>query len=391
MKAWLWQFITGYVKIKIEGLKLLQFVNDAAAQGILLKSAGRDSYSRITAELSWHDYQKLQALAKNRPLRVVALSQGGLPHIGLLALKRLAFTLGLIVCIAALVIVNRFILDVRVVGCTKPGLEAKVHAILDNQGVKPGVSKGTLDLHHCEETLMLDLQEISFASIRITGVVATVNIVESTPKPQLLDKSIACDVVAGRDAVIRKVIVYEGQSKVVPGDVVRVGQVLVDGTVTLLEGVKRVHARADVLASVWYEGRGSSPLFQESSIRTGKVAERRMLEFAGFSLPVGEQGPPGFDQFETVETVQYLLGQGLKGPKLVVTQYYEVHKASAESDFTEAMQSALQQALNRTGEIVPQGAQILESRTDYSFIDGDIIAKVYIETQENIAVETPKQ
>jgi similar to stage IV sporulation protein len=389
MKAWLWQFLSGYVKIKIEGLKLLQFVNEAAQQGIILQSTGRETYSRITAVVPWRDYKKLLVLAHNRPLRVVTLSQGGMPVIGTLALKRLAFTLGLLVCIAVLIATNRFVLDVRVTGCTKPGLEAKVFAILDSEGFKPGAGKWTLDLHKCEKTLTLQLQEISFAAIRINGVVATVNIVEGVPAPKLLDKNTPCNIVAGRDGVVRKVMAYEGQTKVMSGDAVKRGQVLVDSTVTLLEGVKRVHARADIMASIWYEGQGSVPLFVEKSLRTGTIIVRKRLEFAGYMLPVGEQEPPGFEQYDTEESADYLLGQGLKGPKLVVTRYYEAHRVAEESNFDAARQEALLQAVDGAGSALPQGVEILDSRTVYDFVDGNIIAKVYIETLENIAVEAP--
>lgn len=389
MKSWLWQFIAGYVKIKVEGLKLLQFINDAAAKGIRLKSAQRDSYSRITAEASWRDYRRLLALSHNRPLRVVAVSKGGLPHIGALALKRLAFTAGLLLCVAALIAANRFVLDVRVTGCAKPELERKVFAVLDAQGLRPGVGKWTLDLHKCENELMLELPEISFAAIRVNGVVATVDVVEGAPKPKLIDRDTPCDVVAGRDAVIRKVIVYEGQAKVAAGDMVKSGQVLVDGTVTLLEGVKRVHARADVYAGVWYEGRGSAPLFAEKGMKTGESAKSRAIEFAGYMLPVEEGATPPFEEYDAGEQTYYLLGPGLKGPKLNVTKYDEVYRYFDEQDFEAAREAAFLQAENSAQALLPQGAPIIDTRTDYIFDGTNIIAKVYIETQENIAVESP--
>lgn len=391
MKAWLWQFITGYVKINIEGLKLLKFVNDAASQGILLRSAERESYSRITAEVSWRDYRRLLALSRNRPLRVAAVTRGGLPYIGALALKRLGFTIGLLLCIAALIFVNRFVLDIKVTGCTIPGLEQKVYAVLDGQGLRPGTAKWTLDLHGCERELVLELNEISFAAIRVNGVVATVNIVEGAPAPKILDKNLPCNVVARRDAIIRKVVVYDGDAKVTAGDAVKGGQMLVAGDMMLLEGFKRVHARADVMASIWYEGRGSVPLFTEKKLRTGAFVENSRLEFAGYVLPVKQQGPPEYPYYDTEEQTYYLLGQGLKGPRLIVTRYYEAYGIFEEADFEKAKQEALLQAVNQANALVPQGAGILDSRTDYGFTDGAIVARIYIETLENIAVEQPIQ
>ncbi len=389
MKAWLWKFLVGCVTIKVEGLKLLQFVSDAAEQGIRLQRLERDGYSRLTAVVNWRDYTRLLKLAHNRPLRVVELSSTGMPAIAGAATKRLAFVIGMAACVLALGMVNLFILDVRVTGCTQPGLEARVLEIAGSQGLKPGVGKSMLDLHTVETQLMLRLGEISFAAVRVNGVVATVNVVEGVQPPQLIDKKTPCNLSATRDGVVRKVVVYDGTPRVASGDTVRRGQVLIASEVTEADGVRLTHARAEVMASVWAEGRAEAPLFTAKNRRTGNTTARQRLEFAGYTVPIGGHGPEGFALYDTEETAQYLLGQGLKGPRLVTTQYYEAVSATEEKSFQAALDKSLQQALNSALAAVPQGAQVLGSRTDYVYENGSILVRVFIETLVNIAVETP--
>lgn len=391
MRARLWQFIAGYVKIKAEGLKLVQFLNDAAARGIVLRNAERQSYSRVTAETSWQDYRKLLALSAGRPLRVAAVQMGGVPYIAGLAVKRLAFTLGLALCVAALAVVNGFVLDVRVAGCSTPELERRVYAVVEAGGLKPGASKASVDLHRCETALMLELSGISFAAIRVNGVVATVNIVEGVPAPEILDKHTPCDIVASRDAVVRKVIVYEGAPQVQTGESVRRGQMLVSGTDTAGETVRALHARADVMASVWYGGDGSSPLFTAAARRTGRTQERRTLEFAGYRLAAGPAGEPAFERYEAQTRTLYLLGGGMKGPRLVVTTYYETVEATQSHPFEDAKRAAFLEAVGEARASMPESAEILDSRTLYSYEGGCVVAKVYIETLQNIAAEQRKQ
>ncbi len=389
MKAWLWQFLVGCVTIKVEGLKLLQFVSDAAAQGVRFQSLEREGYSRLVAAVNWRDYKRLVKLAHNRPFRIVELSSAGLPAVASKALRRLAFTIGMIACVAVLAVTNMFILDVRVTGCTRAGLEAKVLEIAQSQGLRPGAGKSAVDLHTVENSLMLQLGEISFAAVRVNGVVATVNVVEGVQPPQLVDKESPCNITATRDGVVRKVVVYDGSPQVAAGDTVKRGQLLVASAVTGAEGVRMAHARAEVMASVWVEGRAESPLFAAMNRRTGKTAAKQRLEFAGYAIPIGGQGPEGFARFDTEETAQYLLGQGLKGPKLVTTRYYETGEATAEKNFQTALDGALQQALESALAAVPQGAQMLGSRTDYVYEDGSILVRVFIEILVNIAAETP--
>lgn len=389
MIAWLWQFLAGYVTIKIEGLKLLAFVNDATAQGILLRNAERRSYSRIFAKVSWRDYRRLIRLTNNRPLRVVALTQGGLPIVAAGAVKRLAFTIGMLLCIGALVIINQFVLTVRVDGCTQPELEAKVREIAAGDGLVPGAAKSGLDLHGIEKALMLDLGEISFAAIRVNGVVATVNIVEGVPAPAIVDRNKPCNVTAMRDGVVRKVLAYDGQVKVLAGEAVKRGQVLVSGEVVMAGSVKIVHARGDVLASVWVEGQGSAPLFSGKNIRSGEVSRRQWVEFSAIVIPIGPQELAAYESFEQEQTASWLLGPGLKGPRLITVSRYEAYPSTEERNFSSALEKALGQALEQATAKVPKTAEILDSRTVYDFTDGNIVVKVYIEALENIAEETP--
>jgi hypothetical protein len=66
-----------------------------------------------------------------------------------------------------------------------------------------------------------------------------------------------------------------------------------------------------------------------------------------------------------------------------------VRRYLGEADFAAAREAALLQAANSVQALLPEGAEIIGTRTDYAFDGTDIIAKVYIETQENIAVESP--
>jgi similar to stage IV sporulation protein len=387
--AWIWQFIAGYVKIKLEGLKLLQFINDAAEQGIILKNTERHAYCRITATVSFADYKRLCRLSRNRPLRVAAVFEGGLPHLGGLALKRLVFTVGLVACIAALAVTNLFVLEVRVNGCTSPELRDKVYQITSAGGVKPGIAKSELDLHACEQSLMLKLPEISFAAIRVSGVVASVNIVEAVKPPQLIDKNTPCNIVASCDAVVRKLVVYNGQPQVAVDDVVRRGQVLVAGQETLLEGTRQVHARADVFASTWVEGKGSALLFSEKVERTGEACERRRLECAGYIIPIGEQGLPAFEDYEITENVYYLLGDSRKGPRLVVTRYEEVRRSAEARDIEQARQEAQDQAEQQGNAALSDSSREIDRHFVITMDKDTVLARLYIEILDNIAVEAP--
>ncbi len=388
MMAWIWQLIAGCVTIQLEGLKLLELVNRAVSAGIPLDNVRRLSYSKMTATTTWRGYARLCAMAAKEPLRVKLLGQWGLPVVLGRARKRVAFVLGLGLCLAALVLVNAYVLQVCVIGSSDAALAGQIETFLAEQGVHPGVGKWTLNLPETETRLMLRFPQVTFASIRVRGVRATVEVAEGDPAPELVDRSQPANVTASRDAVVRTVTVYEGQAAVQPGDVVRAGELLVSGVVEELEHVRQVHARAEVLASVWAEGRGDAPLWQENSVRTGRSVRRWDLTVGPWCWPLGGQDA-SFARYDTQVREYYLPGWGEKGPKLVVTETLDVLRLVQERDPQTVREEVLAQAAAQAAEALPADANVVERRVVYAVHDGTLTARVYLETLVNIAQETP--
>jgi similar to stage IV sporulation protein len=388
MGAWIWQLAAGYVKISVEGLKLLAFLNDASAQGICLCEVQRPGYSRMTATVSYADYRRLCKLAHNRPLRVAALSGYGLPRVFELALRRVVFSLGLVFSVVALAAVNAFVLQVRVSGCDSPEMEQRVLQAAAQQGLRPGTAKNAMDLHRTERQMLLELSDVAFVAIRVGGVVAHVEIVPAEQPPQLLDGQ-PCDIVAARDAVVRRLVIYAGQPAVAVGSVVRRGQVLVGNAEQWTDGIHPVHARADVFASVWLEGRGSAPLYEETVQPTGRFAKVRMLQCAGQVLELDKGGELPFEEYETSVTKIPLLGIGGKGPFLVVTTYDEVWRMRVPLDPELARQQAMDQAEQEAAALLTPDTNIVEQHFQVDSTEDRVSARLFIEILENIACEAP--
>lgn len=388
MGEWIWQLTAGYVRISVEGLKLLAFLNDASAQGIRLRDVKRPGYSRMTATVSHADYRRLCKLAHNRPLRVAFLGGYGLPRLWEMALRRAVFTLGLILCVVVLAMANAFVLRVRVTGCDTPEMEQRVLQVAAQQGVRPGAAKNAMDLHEAERRMLLELSDISFVAIRVGGVVADVEVVPAALPPKLQDDA-PCDIVAARDAVVRRLVVYAGQPAVTVDSVVRRGQVLVSHAEQWTEGIHTVHARADVYASVWLEGRGSAPLYEELVHPTGRFAQTRRLEWAGYRLALDTGGEAPFDDYETTVEAVPLLGVGKKGPMLLVTTYEEVTRERQALDADIAREQAMDQAEQDMQAQLTPDAQVVERHSQVDSTEDQVSVRLFIEILENIACEAP--
>ena len=111
----IWQFLSGYVMIRVEGLSLERFLNLAAAEGIGVRRARRTSYTVLKAEVTARGYRKLRRVVPER-YAVTAERQGGLPFALRALTLRTALLAGLVLVAGGLFVVSLFVWDVRVDG-----------------------------------------------------------------------------------------------------------------------------------------------------------------------------------------------------------------------------------------------------------------------------------
>ena len=81
----------------------------------------------------------------------------------------------------------------------------------------------------------------------------------------------AINIVAGKDALITKIINTKGESIVRSGDYVKKGDLLISGQIKLYDEVKGlVPAKGAVYGNVWYESEVKVPIIKEEITDTGK-------------------------------------------------------------------------------------------------------------------------
>ena len=96
-----------------------------------------------------------------------------------------------------------------------------------------------------------------------------------------------------------------------------------------------------------------------------------------------------FDDFETTENVYYLLGRGMKGPKLIITHYVQVRRSAEQRDPEQAKQEALNQAEQQGNASLPKDCREIGRHVLFTMEKDAVLARIYIEVLENIAVEAP--
>lgn len=172
--------------------------------------------------------------------------------------KRTGFFGGVALCVVLIYILSLFIWDIGIQGGSKYTPEAMLHFLKENN-IHTGVQKKKVDCQEIEETIRLTYKDIGWVSAEIRGTRLIIKITETNmPAPAKI--AIApSHMVATKDAIIKKIITRSGTPVVREGDVVKKGDILVSGIVTIMSDFEEVLrkeptvADADIRCSSYYD------------------------------------------------------------------------------------------------------------------------------------------
>lgn len=144
--------------------------------------------------------------------------------------------------------------------------------VLSESGLDIGTYIPSIYPNSLRTKLILNLPELSSASINIKGNHVTVEVIERKRPPDFVDYAGFYHVVASRDGMVMSVEAYSGMPVVKVGDVVVKGQILITGQYTSHRGLNIVtHARGKVKALVYEDFVISIPLDFWQKVYTGNT------------------------------------------------------------------------------------------------------------------------
>jgi similar to stage IV sporulation protein len=378
----IWHFIYGYVMIRVEGLSLERFLNLAAQAGVKVFDVKRVSYTVLYAGLSARGYRKLIKIVPER-YNLTAGKRRGLPFGAMWLLHRKALLAGLIIVALGVFAAAQFVWDVQVKGISAYE-GAKIEAELAEKGIKPGVYKGSLDLKSTTTQMIIAHDEIAWMNISFKGIAVVVRILPADMPPEVYDENTPCDIIAKKDAYIEKIIPLAGKAVVKQGDTVRAGDKLISGLVWD-PGFPRMMfaAKGKVLASVWYKGTESAPIYNETREKTGRTQDERVVYIGKDSASLDE--PCTFSEFDTETVSEYYLGDRLFLPvRVALLRHSEVVLTQTPAPLDILMVYLEERAYYSAQCLAPEDARITGHNAIFKVENDIMTATVYLQTQEDI-------
>ena len=263
-------FIRGYYTVIVEGLGTESFLNYLIRNKIYVYNVNRIEKTKIQFDIDRNNFKKLKKIYRNNKFDIKIKKQTGIPFIA----RRIYTYRGMVICaIISLIILmstSQFVTDVYITapeGIDKQALKKELYI----QGVKPGVYKKSIDRKIVRENIMLKFNQIAYVSINVKGTNIFVNITKKDESQNADENSYYCNIIAEKDGIIEKVVPRSGEAIVDEGDIVKKGDVLINGANT--------SALPEVWATTFYEAKKTSNYIDVKNQRTSNKKNVYTISF----------------------------------------------------------------------------------------------------------------
>ena len=280
----LYRFILGYLRIRISGEYPERFINSCSANNIKLwnyHKGGKDIYANIKIK----DYFKVRRIRRNTKVKLKIIKRYGIPIIIKPYMSRIGLLIGLFVMIIINLFLSKFIWNIDVVG-NKAISDKEIINYCNKLGIKEGVLSSKIDTNQARLKLLMNNDNLSWASFIIEGSHLTVNISETKSVDKTKDNQ-PSNAIATSDAIIDEIKVIKGRTIVRKNQAVLKGEILVSGTIEYTDGrTTFIKSEAEIIGKTKRNLNITLPYFKKERIKTGNTCSKKVLEFFSLKLPL---------------------------------------------------------------------------------------------------------
>ena len=277
-------YIIGYIRIEVEGFYIERFMNTCMNNNIFIWNIKRNRDTTMYCNVGINDFKNLKKICKITNCKIKIEKKKGLPFKINKYKKRKIFMFLLLFILCSIFILSRFVWNIEINGDIDINKEELLSSLKES-GLNIGMLKNKVDTQKIIEEIRLKRDDIAWIGIDISGTNAIVEIVQASPKPEILDKNEYCNIVSDKTGIITKINITNGTAEVKVGDAVEEGTVLARGWMEgKYTGIRYVHATGEIQAKTWYTKEKEAKYKEEVTERTGKVEVKNSIKINNFKI-----------------------------------------------------------------------------------------------------------
>lgn len=240
----------------------------------------------------------------------------------------------------------------------------------------------------------MEREDISWVGIDVKGTNLIVKINEADKSPEIIDINEICNIVADKDGEISKMIVKQGTARVKVGDVVKKGDLLVEGVMEgAYTGVRDVHAMADIQVKKTAEKQEKQNLVQNVEVKTGNEEKIIEIKFHKFKINLHKR-LLNFQKYDTIITTKKLKFFSnyylpIEISKITNLETKQEQKEYTVPELTEKIKLELEQKLNE--ELGLDSLEGIEENLEVNVEGNEVFVKLIYTMYEDIGTKEIKK
>ena len=385
----IWNYLKGYVIIKVEGLTLERLLNLASTHDIYLWDIKRHNNIVLEMKATTRGFKELKKIVKKVGCRIEIKEKIGFPFIVMRLRQRKMLVLGFLLFCMTILFLTSTVWKIEIIGNEQTPKEEIISLLKDNN-IGIGKIKYKIEKEEAKDILIDKYDYFSFVSVNIRGTVLTIEVKEQDVPPEKVDKNFPCNIVAKRKGIIVKVVAKNGRNVVEKGEVVEEGQQLITGILTNehTEDHILVHADGEVLALTRYSHTMEEPIVKKEDRDTGKIYRQKGLKInnKGISFIKGDIPFSNYKENIIEKPIIDLQKYGFNFPiKTITHEYREVEFKEIKQNLDFLKKSSQVNAIKEINKSLPKKAEI-QSKNVIHQINGNILTTmVTVEVIEDIS------
>ncbi|MBP3915956.1 MULTISPECIES: sporulation protein YqfD [unclassified Clostridium] len=366
----------GKILVEIKVLNTERILNLFWRKNIRVYKVKKKDFATLILEIDYLNYSEVRECVESLGGRInIIKSEGFVFFLGNIK-KKLSLVIGGLMFLCIIYYLSTYIWAVEVdVQQNIPPFEIRKQ--LNSIGIKPGIAKSSIDVKEIEKQLENMSSEILWLRVRIEGSTLKVLVEEKINPPQEQSYEYG-NLVATMDGEIKRVYTFAGRAKVKSGQLVKAGDVVIEGIDGNEGGEYILPPRGIVIANTFYEKSMNVKVSGTQLERSGEKDSDIFINIFGKKIYL-KKAIKDFTHYDKIE---------LSGKIFNKVLYYERIEEDINLSENDAIESAVNQLEKSLLNELSRDAKIVDKLVDKEMKDEEnLLVNVVFVVEQNIVSE----
>ncbi|MGL4873140.1 MAG: sporulation protein YqfD [Clostridium sp.] len=362
------------IRVEINTMKGEDVLNTCIQNKIHVSKVRRVNKALLSFEIYYKDYKDLIKITKRYGGKIRVIEEKG----NIIKIKRIKNRIGLFVgamiFLGMLFLMSKFIwaIDIETEKKLSP---FEIREVLLDIGVEQGMLKSEIDVYEIEKAIEDKCNDVLWTRVRIEGSALRIVVKEKINPPVNLEENEG-DVYAKIGGEVKRIYSQKGTTVVQVGDIVKEGDVLIEGYIEGNGEIIESKAIGTVIANTFYTKEVEVNLDGGEETRGEESEKEYYLNILGKKIYL-KKFSNSFEKYDKIEEENGFFNKNI---------YYEKKVSSIKKDKTEVEKNVVKDLKDLLEKELPIDAKIINQKVDILELGGGKI-KIIVEftVEQNIA------